>query len=594
MSQPFFNFLDANYTYPGSSRPVFNHLNLKIEEGEFVALVGANGSGKTTLARHLNALLIATSGSVRVNGLDTSLKGNWAAIHHQVGMVFQFPEDQIVAATVEEDTAFGPENLGLPSREIRERVEAALTEVGLWEHRKRGPHLLSAGQMQRLALAGVLAMHPKAVIFDEATTMLDPHGRRRAMRAMQMLNDEGVTIVFVTHFMEEAAQAKRIIVLNHGQIAMDGSNEAVFSHPADLAQLGLELPGVAQIAEKLRPVFPSLPASVLSEDDLLGAILTAGQALKFGKVNNIDGFYTTHEAGDAAIDVRQLSHTYLVGTPLAYQALDEVSLTIERGECRGLAGSTGSGKSTLLQHLNGLLRPQHGSVRVGRFNLSDPKVTIKEVIQEVGLVFQNPESSFFERFTGDEIAYGPRQLLTPPNGSKSSEEIHRREIRERVQDAMVSVGLDFEVYKDRMTDELSGGERRKVALAAVLALRPAILAMDEPTAGLDPASRVTIQNSLVDLKNGGRSLVIATHQMDVLAELGDRMSVLRRGKTSMEGKVSYIFDQPEALESVNLEPPIAARVAHRLRQAGWPLLPGIITINGLMDGIDQVLNEAGR
>ncbi len=593
MSQPFFDLQDVSFTYPGENggRTALQHVVLRIEEGEFVALVGANGSGKTTLARHLNGLFVPTSGKVLVNGLDTRRPETLHAIHHRVGMVFQFPEDQIVAATVEEDTSFGPENLGLPPEEIRTQVEAALGEVGMWEYRSRSPNLLSAGQMQRLALAGVLAMRPKAIIFDEATTMLDPVGRRRTMETLKRLHQEEVTVIYVTHFMEEAVEAERILVMHAGQLALDGPKETVFSNPEALKKLGLELPGAARIALRLKNAYPMLHSGVFRDDDLVNQFVSLYHPSHVPDlpVNLKKG----GPAGSLAIRVEDLSHTYLAGTPLAHLALDGVSLTVATGACQGLAGTTGSGKSTLLQHLNGLLRPQQGQVWIGPLRLNDPKITIKEIIQQVGLVFQNPEASFFEYYVGDEVAYGPRQLLLNGKTNKKNE-ADRRLIRERVRDALAVVGLDFDAYKDRPTSGLSGGEKRKVALAAILALHPHILALDEPTAGLDPASRGAILANLGRLMADGMTLVVATHQMEVLAELGGCMTVLRRGQQVLDGRIEDVFDQPDRLTEFNLEPPEAAHIAYRLREVGWALPGGITTENQFVRSMLALKGVEGR
>ncbi|MEJ5360405.1 MAG: ATP-binding cassette domain-containing protein, partial [Desulfobacterales bacterium] len=217
---------NLSYSHPvrGSEAiPALRGINLRIEEGEYVALIGANGSGKTTLARHLNALLLPDQGTVRINGMDTRETRFHPQIRSLVGMVFQSPEDQLVAAILEEDVAFGPENLGLPPAEIRQRVEEALEITGLKEHRQRPPHLLSAGQMQRAALAGVLAMRPRCVIFDETTAMLDPAGRHMVRRLMRRLHEEGLTVIVISHFMREAVAAQRVIVLNKGEIALDST-----------------------------------------------------------------------------------------------------------------------------------------------------------------------------------------------------------------------------------------------------------------------------------------------------------------------------------------------------------------------------------
>ena len=244
-------------------------VNLTIDRGEYVAIVGPNGSGKSTLARHLNALLLPTSGEVRVAGLLTSDPESCWTIREQVGMVFQNPENQIVASTVEEDVAFGPENLGLPTDEIRSRVDDALQLVGMANLAARPPHMLSGGQKQRVAIAGVLAMRPACIVLDEPTAMLDPLGQRQVMDTIRQLNrDEGITIVLITQSMDEAVLAQRVIALDGGRIVLDGPPFDVFQHRDALAEAGLGLPVAACIAEHLRRLGVSVPAAVLSIEQL--------------------------------------------------------------------------------------------------------------------------------------------------------------------------------------------------------------------------------------------------------------------------------------------------------------------------------------
>lgn len=549
-----------------AAEPALRDLSLCVEAGEFIALIGANGSGKTTLARHMNALLLPTSGNVRVMGLDTREHKNWPLVRTTVGMVFQSPEDQLVSTTVEDDTAFAAENAGLPSDEIRRRVDDALRAVDMWEERKRPPHLLSAGQMQRVALAGVLAMHPRCIIFDETTAMLDPAGRRNVMEMMQRLNREGMTILYITHYMQEALLAQRVVVLNAGKVALDSDPRAVFSDPRRLAEFGLELPPLTALAEGLEGLFPGVPVGALTPAELADAIRDPDEDEKARRLPAA----VPHPQRETAIDVHALAHTYMKDTPLAHTALEEVNLSAGRGAVHGLIGATGSGKSTLLQHFNGLLRPQKGSVQVAGYSLNDPHVTVKQMVQVVGLVFQNPEAQFVEQYIGDEIAYGPRPLLDRPA------------LRERVQWAMRLVGLDFEQYKDRLTYNLSGGERRKVALASVLALQPQILVLDEPTAGLDPLSRREVLRHLQNFQRQGMTLVLSSHQMGDLARLTERVTVLHQGRDVRTGSAAEIFSEGQALHDWGLEAPIAVQVADRLRARGWPVPREAITTEELV------------
>lgn len=573
---------NTSYAYPvhgGVPIPALRNLSLSIGEGEYVAVVGANGSGKSTLARHLNALLTPDAGAVHVAGMDTREFAHHPEIHRLVGMVFQRPEDQIVATTALGDVAFGPENLSLPPDEIRERVREALESVGLWEERDRPPHMLSAGQMQRLALAGVLAMRPRCIVFDEVTAMLDPAGRRMVREWMQRLHREGMTVVTITHFMEEAAEAGRVIVLDRGRLALDGSPEAVFADPAGLAALGIELPPVAALAHDLRASFPGLPASLFSVDALADALDAAlGDAPDgVGQVCfQAEGPPVRPASLSADVTpllmIHNLGHVYMQKTPLARTALHDVALSVAAGEVHGLLGATGSGKSTLMQHLNGLLRPQTGSVRVGPFDLNASDVDLRAVRRFAGLSFQMPEMQIFEQYVGDEIAYGPRLLDLP-----------RSELRERVRWAMSLVGLDFAAFKDRLTFTLSGGERRKVALAATLSLQPQVLLLDEPTAGLDPVSRRELLGHLQSFQETGMTLVLSSHQMEDLAALAQRMTVLDRGTSVLSGVVSEVFAQSARLNELGLAVPAAAQVADALRAHGRSVPAGVVTRGALLD-----------
>jgi energy-coupling factor transporter ATPase len=251
--------------------PALRGIDLEIDAGEYVAIVGANGSGKTTLARHLNALLLPTSGNVWVNGLNTRDRDATYAIRSQVGMVFQSPPDQLVATVVEEDVAFGPENLGVPEIELAERVRHALCQVGMWPFRYRAPHLLSAGQQQRVAIAGAIAMDPRCLVLDEATAMLDPIGRRDLLRIVGDLNHAGITAISITHDMQEATRARRVVVMHEGQVALDGSPAEIFSCP-HLGTFGLAAPPAVELARRLRQRLPDLPQDILTAEALAQAV----------------------------------------------------------------------------------------------------------------------------------------------------------------------------------------------------------------------------------------------------------------------------------------------------------------------------------
>ncbi|NLF35106.1 MAG: energy-coupling factor transporter ATPase [Clostridiales bacterium] len=257
-----------SYTTPeGMSPVVLNGVNLEIEEGSFVAVLGHNGSGKSTLAKHMNAILIPTGGTVWVNGINTTDEARLLDIRRTVGMVFQNPDNQIVANVVEEDVAFAPENLGVPPEEIRQRVDSALRLVGMYEYREHAPHLLSGGQKQRIAIAGVIAMNPRCVVLDEPTAMLDPQGRAEVLQTIRRLNrEQGVTVVLITHHMEEAAQADRLVVMCKGKIVADGVPEQVFQDVEGLKAVGLSVPETVEFLYTMRREGLDLPLDALSDE----------------------------------------------------------------------------------------------------------------------------------------------------------------------------------------------------------------------------------------------------------------------------------------------------------------------------------------
>ena len=276
------------YTYPGVEGtpdiPVFEDLNLTVQEGSFVAILGTNGCGKSTLAKHFNSILLPTGGKVYVCGIDTSNEDRILTVRRNVGMVFQNPDNQIVANVVEEDVAFGPENLGIASPEIRRRVDSALKQVEMYEYREHAPHLLSGGQKQRVAIAGIIAMEPRCIVLDEPTAMLDPRGRREVIDTIGRLNREkGITVVLITHHMDEAAKADRVVVLNKGKVAADGTPQQVFAQVELLHSLGLASPETVELCWELNKQGFDLPLDKLEPEECAQTLYEHLQGLTAGR-----------------------------------------------------------------------------------------------------------------------------------------------------------------------------------------------------------------------------------------------------------------------------------------------------------------------
>ncbi len=552
--------LDFTYTPEnGDPVPALHGVSLSIMPGEYVAILGSNGSGKSTLARHLNALLRPTQGRVFIKDWDTQDLTHVLDIRSTVGMVFQNPDNQMVATIVEEDVAFGPENLGVPHAELIARVDWSLEQVDMLPHRHRAPHLLSGGQKQRVCIAGVLAMKPEVLVLDEATAMLDPLGRREVLDVAQRLNrEQGVTIVAITHHMEEAVEAGRVVVMADGRIELDGTPRDVFSQVDRLRGLHMDVPQVTQLAGALHRSWPDMPQNLLTTAELTDAV-REHLSPRPGPAS-LPPPAAAPQPAEVIIQVTDLGHDYMQGTPLAVTAIKGLSLDVCRGEIVGVIGHTGSGKSTVIQHLNGLYRPQRGDVRVLGQDLRDPRTDVRGLRRRVGLLFQNAEAQLFEQYVGDDVAYGPRNL-----------KLSREVVRARVRGAMEAVGLGFEAFKDRITFSLSGGEMRRVALAGVLALEPEVLVLDEPTAGLDPQGRRRLYDTLLALHAQGLTLVIVSHNMEELAQVCHRLFVISEGRTVMSGTPAEIFAQAAELRRMGLGVPSVTEAVDDLRQAG--LLP---------------------
>ncbi len=570
---PIIQLQQVSYIYNADSEhPVYalRDVTLTVTAGEYVVILGHNGSGKSTLAKHLNGLLAPTAGNVLVKEWNTKESNHLRAIRSTVGMVFQTPDNQIVATIVEEDVAFGPENLGIPREEMLKRVDWSLEQVNMSEFRHRAPHLLSGGQKQRICIAGVLAMQPDVLVLDESTAMLDPMGRQEVLEVAQRLNrEQGTTVVAITHFMQEAIAADRVIVMAEGRIVLEGTPRELFRQVDRLRELHLDIPPATEIALALHERFPDFPADILAVEELVEAVNLYPTRRTSTDLEQVTRYGQEKQQAkpqlatyNALITMHHLVHDYMRGTPLQVRALHDVNLEIRQGEIVGVIGHTGSGKSTAIQHMNALLRPHGGNVTVLTHDIANKNLDVRELRRRVGLVFQFPEAQLFERYVGDDIAYGPRNL-----------KLSREEIRERVRRAMAAVGLGFDEFKDRMTFSLSGGQMRRVALAGVLALEPEILVLDEPTAGLDPEGRAQLMEHILALHRAGTTMVMISHDMDELAKICDRIYVLADGRTVLEGTPGTIFAQADYLRSLGLGIPVATQIMRTLAAQGIDVTP---------------------
>ena len=603
----------VSFSYDGAALAL-DGIDLNIEDGEFFCILGGNGSGKSTFAKHLNALLQPDTGTVCVNGMDASDPELVYDIRSTAGMVFQNPDDQLVATLVEDDVAFGPENLGVESAQIAQRVREALKAVGLVGFERHETHALSGGQKQRVALAGVLAMEPRVLILDEASSMLDPRGRKGLMKACHALHERGMTIVMITHFMEEAAEADRVAVFRAGRVAMLGTPDEILTQADELARLNLDMPASCCLGRALRAKGVPVHAQV-READMVAEVAqayterseagTAGQS-SASQSEIADGAVPADNednASEPVIEISHLSYSYSLSArerrrwhkrsaaegasnkqtlwgndPSSPWALRDVSLTVCRGEFLGLAGHTGSGKSTLVQHLNGLIRPQEGSVYALGLDLANKK-DADAVKAKVGVVFQYPERQLFAETVAQDVAFGPRNLG-----------LSQAEVARRVEPSLARAGLDLATVGDKSPFELSGGQQRRVAFAGVLAMEPEVLVLDEPMAGLDPAARSDFLELIDRLHRDGLTVVMVSHSMDDLANCCDRIVVMNEGTVFAEGTPAQVFAHADELKSIGLGVPAAQRMALALAKAGVPLrFDGLYTVESLAVELSDLL-----
>jgi len=595
---------EVSYQYPLDGDRVLlalDNISLKFKEKEFVALIGPNGSGKTTLGRLLNALLLPTKGKVLVDDLDTSDKNLQKLILLNVGMVFQNPDNQIISTTVEREIAFGLENLALDYDEMKNRVEWALEAFHLKDLRKNPPHKLSGGEKQRVTLASVLAIKPKYLVLDEPTSLLDPKGKDQINILIEKLSRE-ITIIHITQFPEEALLASRILVMDQGRIVLDGPPLEVFKNIQKLKTIGLGLPFTVELSSKLREKELKLMEDILKIDDLVDELIRLKGDKSFKKIISTQQSFdfsvdlrgvkqnkSVNSSDASHIEIKDLSYVYDQGWLTEKKALDGINLEISKGDFVGLVGPTGSGKSTLVQHLNALLFPTTGEVIIDGINLSEgsfhkgrendksaglasaKKVDLKKIRQKVGLVFQFPELQLFEETVYDDIAFGPRNLG-----------LSEGEVNLRVKASLNQMGLDFEKFAYRSPFSLSGGEQRKVAIAGILALNPEVLILDEPTCGLDFQGVCQIKDMMRKLNSCGITMILISHDMDLIAQLCEKIILLNEGKLIFYGEKDKFFEDHQMLFSTQLNLPRPSLFLLELAQRGFKIDLHIYTLDDVV------------
>ena len=529
----------AHVTLRYGDSVALDDVTLEVCRGERVCVLGANGSGKSTLASVICGLLAPDEGDVELAGHAVCTGGvpdlaAYRDARRQLGLVFQNPDDQIVTSVVADDVAFGPENLGVPRAQISVRVARELRRVAMEKYAHADPSRLSGGQRQRVCIAGALAMEPAVLVLDEPSSLLDVRGRAAIMRVMGRLAAAGATLVHVTHFMDEALAADRVVVMQHGHVALEGTPDEVFAakNAQVIEALGLEMPFEARLAVALRQAGAAG-----------GAIATPGAP------SDEKPAACAHTAEPLAILARDLGFSYGPGA----QALDGVSLEVPVHATTAIVGQTGSGKSTLLRLLCGLEAADAGSLTVCGINAATKRGR-RQVRRAVGYVMQHPERQLFAQTVAEDVAFGPR-----------NQGLSAAEVEGRVTHALDLVGLADR--RDASPFERSGGQQRLAAIAGVLAMEPELLVLDEPTAGLDPRGRARLRALMADLAAHGVTLLQVTHSMEDAAR-ADHVVVLDQSHVLAAGTPAEVFcpaNEPQLTAvGLGLPRPLAYACEHAL------------------------------
>ena len=616
-----FNIKDKDGNVTGEKWAV-KDMDFIAHKGQIIAVLGRNGSGKSTFARHLNGLYAPDQGTVWIQGdsdvLDTSREDDLLAIRRAVGMIFQNPDNQMVGNTVAEDVGFGLENLGFQAEKIWERINEVLRLTGMEAYLERNVSHLSGGQKQRLAIASVMAMSPECIVMDEATAMLDPVGSRQILDTLYHLNREfGITIIMITHRMEETVRADQIYVMDDGNVELMGAPYEIYPQVEKLEQLGLDSLLPYKLLHELKVVYSDdknfagdsdedaknvlddRKEGILSVQDAADRIKACLHDKKLfdeknlneqNVLDDIDSYVNDTKninkpeaaeqinsaqkdipssKNDILVEADNLEYSYKDGAVLV-PAVEQVSFQIRKGEILAVAGQTGSGKSTLLYMLNGIYRPMGGTLKVDGIDVGKTK-NLKELRKKIGFVFQYPEYQLFESTVLADVMYGALNFG-----------MSKAEAEQAAREALALVNISEEYYEYSPFD-LSGGQKKRVALAGILAYQPEILILDEPVAGMDPKAKRELFALIRRLhEERNITVIFVSHDMKDVYEIADRILVMGQGKLVYDGAVEQAFGTPEMVEKLGLEMPEMAVFRETL-------LPEIkLTARSMADVIDEL------
>ena len=508
------------FTYNQSDKPVIVDINLKIQDGEFVLITGPSGSGKSTLVRTFNGLIPhfyggRISGVIRVQEKDV-FKTSTRKLAEKVGFVFQNPDNQLFMNDVEDELAFGLENLNAPINLIKKRIEETLDAIGIAHLRKRPISELSGGEKQKVAIGAVLATQPEILILDEPTAELDPKSAEEVLALIQKLNDElGITIILIEHRLDRVIQfVDRIIIIEQGKIIHDGAPKKIFQK--DLSHIGITIPPIVRLSNQLE--IPYIPLTVKESRENLRNILNkvkVPQIVHNSFTEDFKDYFQLFDKKDLMVEFKNISFSYDKNQKI----LENISLQFHKGEFIAIMGRNGSGKTTLLKHINGLLRPNKGKVFVENRNIE--KYSVAQLAQTVGFIFQNPAMQFYQDTVEEEIAFVLDRL-----------KYEYDDIARLVENMLKK--FDLEKYRKTYPRYLSVGEQQKVALASVLIANPKIIVLDEPTHGMDYKQKSLFFSYLNEYQNNGNLVILVTHDVESIAEYSDRVVLISEGRVVVD------------------------------------------------------------
>ncbi|MCC6147823.1 MAG: ATP-binding cassette domain-containing protein [Anaerolineaceae bacterium] len=549
------NVQHLSFRYKNASQNALTDINFSVDEGKLTAVLGPTNAGKSTLCLSLNGVVPhmisgTMKGELSVCGVRTSEVNaeTVAQLTRHIGAVFQNPESQLFGLSVEEDIAFGPENLRVPPAEITGVIDEMLKLVGLSEFRRRSPYLLSGGQKQRVAIASAMAMHPEVIVLDEPVSELDPVGKNEVLQIVQRLNAEGkVTIVIADHDPEQTLSlAQQILILDKGRLLAKGDPYDVFQDIDRLRKTGLKIPAASEITNWM--VEAGLSSHIeISEESAINSLQDLIQKgfLSLTTVKSKRNTQAEPQGRQPVIEIQRVSFHY----PEGQNVLCDISLDIYENDYIGLVGSNGSGKTTLAKHFNHILEATEGKVLLNGKNMHGMRIS--DAARQVGYVYQNPDHQIFARTVFDEVAFGPRNL-----GYSGVELNHI------VEEALAFVGLTGQEAVEPFF--LGLGQRQRLAVASVLAMRPEILVVDEPDTGQDKAGAEEMMRLIDRLHAAGKTIIIISHNMELIAEHVHRVIAMSGGRIKMDADTRSFFSDSNVLQQISLRPPQVTRICSAL------------------------------